>query len=392
MLLDQSLNFIAYAAWILFLLILALIFLRGFQVGGLREGFRTLLSWRVVVSFLVVLALSLLSWSLVFLEPQEVGVVISLQSRNGYREQPMRSGLHLITPLAERVIRYPISWQTYTMSSEQLEGAKTGDDSISARSADGQAVDLDSSVIFRVDPNEVIQLHIDFQERYIDDFIRPVLRGLVRTEVSQFTADEINSSKRKDLEANLDEQLRTVLGGKGLILDRFLLRKIAFSPLYSDAIEQKQAAEQARVQREYEAEQIRKLAEGERDRLKIEAEGRAEAVILEGQAAAEVIRLKAEAEAEAFRLISEWLDSNPKLLTYRYIEKLGPAIRAMLLPSDNPLLLPVPELDLTGEDLAPLLTPEPGTPSMDVPPQLDGIEPVLPPTPTPTPTPTTQSP
>jgi regulator of protease activity HflC (stomatin/prohibitin superfamily) len=264
----------------------------------------------------------------------------------------------MIIPLAESVKIYPISWQNYTMSSEPSEGEKVGDDSISARSADGQSVNLDSSIIYRLDPNEVIQLHIDFQNRYINDFIRPVLRGIVRTEVSQFTADEINSSKRKDLEASLDSQLRAVLNEKGIILDRFLLRKITFSPLYSQAIEQKQAAEQARIQREYEAEQIRKLAEGERDRLKLEAEGRARAAILEGEAAAEVIRLKAAAEAEAFNLITRLLEENPNLLTYRYIEKLGPAIKALLLPSNSPLLLPVPDLGLGAEGTLPYsLTP-----------------------------------
>jgi regulator of protease activity HflC (stomatin/prohibitin superfamily) len=384
MLLDQSLNLLAYAAWLIFLLLLGILVIRSFQAGGLRETIRALTTGRVLLSFLLVLILSLLSWSLVFIEPQEVGVVVSLISRNGYREQPMRSGLHMIVPMAENVVKYPISWQTYTMSSEQLEGTKTGDDSIAARSADGQAVNLDSSVIFRLDPNEVTQLHIDFQSRYIDDFIRPVLRGLVRTEVSQFTADEINSSKRKDLEANLDEQLRTVMGEKGLILDRFLLRKITFSALYSQAIEQKQAAEQARVQREYEAEQIRTLAAAERDRLRIEAQGSADATILLGSAAAEVIRLKADAEAEAFRLISLLLEENPKLLTYRYIDKLGPALKALLLPSNNPLLLPVPDFLLSEEGLDGLATP---TPSGSVLP--DSISPVLPddiPTPTPTPT------
>ena len=146
----------------------------------------------------VVLAISLLSASLVFIEPQDVGVVISLISQDGYREMPFRSGLHYIVPLAERVERYPIYWQTYTMSGDALEGDKVGDDSIAARTSDGQSVYLDCSVIFRVDANDVIRVHIDFQDRYVQDFVRPVLRGIVRTEVSQFTADEVNSSKRKD--------------------------------------------------------------------------------------------------------------------------------------------------------------------------------------------------
>ncbi len=380
MLLDQTLNFFSYAIWLIFFAFLAYRIVRAFQYGRLNEVVKTLTSGRVILVFLIALFISLLSWSLVFIQPQDVGVVISLTSPNGYREQPMRSGLHMIIPMAEMVKQYPISWQTYTMSSEPLEGGRTGDDFISARTADGQSVNLDSSIIYRVDPNEIIQLHIDFQNRYTDDFLRPILRGLVRTEVSQFTADEINSSKRKDLEAFLDQQLRTVLGEKGIILDRFILRKITFSSVYSQAIEQKQAAEQARTQREYEAEQIRTMAEAERDKLKTEADGRAQAIILEGRAASEVIRLKAAAEAEAYRLLTQLLENNPSLLTYRYIDKLGPAIKALLLPNNSPLLLPVPDLGL-GEVGLPTLTPSGSS-----------VTPTVPVTTTPTPTPTPANP
>jgi regulator of protease activity HflC (stomatin/prohibitin superfamily) len=59
---------------------------------------------------------------------------------------------------------------------------------IAARTSDGQAVYIDSSIIYRIDPNEVIRIHTDLQNRYVDDYIRPVLRGIIRTEVSQFTA------------------------------------------------------------------------------------------------------------------------------------------------------------------------------------------------------------
>ena len=38
--------------------------------------------------------------------------------------------------------------------------------SIAARTADGQEVLIDSSVIYAVDPNHVIPLHINWQDRY----------------------------------------------------------------------------------------------------------------------------------------------------------------------------------------------------------------------------------
>ena len=245
--LDQLLNFVSIIAWIWFGLFVVLVSLRSFQSDGARGAISVLLSLRVIIALVIVVAISLLSASLVFIEPQEVGVVISILSPDGYREQPQRSGLRVIAPLAERVVLYPIYWQTYTMSTEPLEGDKVGDDAIAARTSDGQAVYIDCSVIYRIDANEVIRVHIDFQNCYVDDFLRPVLRGVVRTEVSQFTADEVNSSKRKNLESNLQDLLSEALSDKGFVLDRFLLRNIAFSEEYATAIELKQVAEQART-------------------------------------------------------------------------------------------------------------------------------------------------
>jgi regulator of protease activity HflC (stomatin/prohibitin superfamily) len=381
--LDQLLNFVSITAWILFAAFVFFTVVRAFQYGGLQEGIHSLGRPWIIISLLLVVGISLLSTSLVFIEPQETGVVISLVSPDGYRQQPLRSGLHWIVPLAERVVQYPIYWQNFTMSSDPLEGSKIGNDSIAARTSDGQSVYVDSSIIYRIDPNEVIRVHIDLQDRYVDDFIRPLLRGTIRTEVSQFTAEEVNSSKRKDLEKSLQEQIRQALSDKGFVLDRFLLRNIAFSTQYASAIEQKQIAEQERIQKEYQAEQMRKLAEGERDKTRIEAQGKADAAVLEGEAAAKVILLKAQAQAEALRLINEILQKNQNLITYEYVQKIAPGVKVMLLPNDKPFILSIPDMglnqDLTaGSAISPTVS-------------LPGSAPVLgtlTPLPTPTVTPT----
>jgi len=363
---DDLLNLLAVIAWLWFVLVVILIIVRAYQAGGLRYALKNFLSWRVVLALSIASILSLLSAALVFIEPQEVGVVVSVVSPNGYREDPLRSGLHVIVPLAEKVVRYPIYWQTYTMSTEALEGSKVGNDSIAARTSDGQAVYIDSTVIYRIDASEVVRVHIDLQNRYIDDFIRPIMRGVVRTEVSQFTADEVNSSKRKNLEENLGDLLSRAFSEKGFVLDRFLLRNISFSSQYATAIEQKQVAEQDQKQREYQAQQMRKLAEGERDKLKIEVEGKAAVIQREAEAQATAVVVKAEAEAKALKLISDALKTNKDLLLYRYIDKLSPNIRVMLVPNGNPYILPLPDLtgNLTGETLpSTVLTSTVATPS-----------------------------
>lgn len=356
---DQLLDWIALAAWLLFIIYTVTLFVRSFLREGPVIALWRLISGRVLMPLLVVIAISLLSLSLVFIDPTQAGVVVSAVAPGGIRPQPLRSGLHLIIPIVETEVKYPIAWQTYTMSAKVNEGQKPGDDSIRARTNDGQEVRLDSSIIFRVNPEQVVTLHTDWQARYIEDFVRPVVRGVVRTQVSQFNASEVNSSARRDLEATLERLLREELVAKGLLVDQFLLRDITFTPEYAMAVELKQVALEREEQALHEAQQVRNRAEGERDRLRLEAEGQRDRVRLEAEGQrdrlkleaegkAEAILLEAQAQAQALALIGVELAKNGDLLTYEYINKLSPNIRAMLVPNNAPFILPLP--DLTAPD------------------------------------------
>jgi regulator of protease activity HflC (stomatin/prohibitin superfamily) len=355
---DSFLELVAILAWIVAITFGLIYFLRNSRRYGLAVAVRKMFTFRVLVLYLLIpVTLTVLSMALVFIEPHEVGVVVSIISSKGIRSQPFESGLHWIVPLAERVVRYPIYWQTYTMSIKPLEGQVLGDDTIVARTADGQEVSLDCSVIFRIDPDQVIRVHIDWQDRYIQDLVRPTVRGIMRTLVSAYTVDEVNSNKRQDLETSLDTRLRTTLEDKGFVLDQFVLRNIAFSPEYASSVEEKQVALQGAIQKEYQAEQIRKLAEGRGDEVRILAQAEAEAVVIKAQANAEARVIQAQAEAKALDLISVVLIQNPDLLTYRYIEKLSPAIRAMLVPNNVPYILPLPTMEPEAEEIPPTPTP-----------------------------------
>jgi hypothetical protein len=54
--------------------------------------------------------------------------------------------------------------------------------------------------------------------------------------------------------------------------------------------------------------------------------------------------IEAEADAKALELIAAALAGNPDLITYSYVQKLAPGIQVMLVPNDNPFLLPLPTL------------------------------------------------
>ncbi|MCB0122529.1 MAG: hypothetical protein KDE58_09815 [Caldilineaceae bacterium] len=342
--LDQLLYIISVVSWIFFGIYTIVIFVRALLRQGIILAILQLLSTRVLLPLLATIVISLLSVAVVFVQPTHVAVVVSLISPGGVRPEPLRAGLHLIVPILENEVLYPIYWQTYTMSNKMSEGAKVGDDSIRARTSDGQEVRLDSSVIFRIDLEQAVTIHVDWQERYIEDFVRPVIRGYVRTQVSQFTVKEVNSSARRDLEVTLGRLLSEEFASKGIIMDQFLVRDISFTDEYAHAIEEKQVALENIEKADHEAEQIRNLAAGERDKLETEAEGLKEKAILEAEGRAQAILLEAQAQAEALKLISEALAQNPDLLTYEYINKLSPNIRAMLVPNNAPLILPLQDL------------------------------------------------
>lgn len=320
--LDQLLATTAQIGWALFGIYTLAYFILILREYGPTLALIRLFSYRVMAPLLLAIGISLLSIALVFVEPTQVAVVVSVVSPGGVRPQPLLPGLHWILPVLERDVLYPVVWQTYTMAGRPNEGAKSGDDSIRARTSDGQEVRIDCSVIFRLNPDRAVVLHSDWQNRYIEDFVRPTVRSVVRTQVSQFKVREVNSSARKDLEALLDRLLRDNFAEKGLLLDKFLLRDITFTPEYAAAIEDKQVALEGEEQTLHEAQQARNRAAGKADAIKTEAQ----------------------AQSEALKLIADALKADPQLLTYQYIDKLSPNIRAMLVPNNNPLILPLPNL------------------------------------------------
>ncbi len=329
------LSALATIAWVAALAVI------GLAVTRAARGQRFRAAGGIVIGIIVLaLILTTISAGLVFIQPTDRGVVITV-GEGGVRPDPLQPGLNWVMPFLENVINYPISRQTYTMSIAPEEGIIRGDDSVEARTSDGQVVRVDASVIFSINASEIVSQHIKWDGAYIDNLIRPVSRGVIRDAVSQFEIAEVYSTERFALSELIRIQMEESLEEGGLILHEFVLRNIAFSDEYAASVEQKQIAEQLAQQaafvveqREQEAEQARKVAQGQADAAVIEAEGRALARVIE-----------AEAEAEALDLLAGALRGNPDLLTFEYIQKLAPGIQVMLIPSDNPFLLPLPELE-----------------------------------------------
>ncbi len=312
-----------------------------------RVNFNGRVLW---IGLAVVLVVWLLASTFKFVPPQTSAVVISYIAPGGYRKEPLQSGLHLLIPFVEYIETYSISNQTYTMASQASEGDLQRDDSIRARTKDGQEVFIDASVIFSIDPKKVVDLHIIWQDRYDEGLVRPTARGIVRDVASQYGVEEIVSSKRSEMEDTITTLLEEKFAENDLVLVDFVLRDIHFSEEYAAAVEQKQIAEQQAQQAEFVIAQ--KKAEAEQARQT--AQGQADAAVIAAQGAAQARLIEAEAEAKALDLIAAVLSKNPLLLQYQYITKLAPGVQTIFIPTGNQFILPLPNTT----------TPTPSTPTV----------------------------
>lgn len=350
--LSSILNVIALAGFGIFLAGAVLAVLAASQGRPARGG--VLLA---ILGLIGGVLFSALAGGILIVQPTEVAVVVN--TLNGTLEKPARTaGTSVIIPVVQQYYIYPLTQNSYTMSGKPGEGQVQGNDSVAARTVDGQTVALDITVIYAVDPTKVNDLHVRWQTGYQDNFVRPTVRGLVRDVVSGYKAEEIYGEKRTDMETDMQTRITDRFAQEGLTLTDLLVRDITFSDQFTQSIEDKQIADQQAQQaqlvvrqRENEADQARAVAAGQRDAAIAVAEGKAQATVLQAQA-----------EAEALRLVSEQIAANPGLIQYLYVQNLSDNVRIITVPSNSPFLFDFNSLAQPNNDFSAPTVPDVTTP------------------------------
>jgi len=328
---------IASFAWIGVVGVFITIFLRASRNQAAKG-----LSSLAIVLIVVAILLTSVGAGLVFVEPDQRGVVITI-GEGGILPNALEPGIHWIVPFVQRVELYSIARATYTMATSTGEGQIQGDDSIEARTKDGQQVYIDASVIYAVDPLKLVNLHITWKHTYEDNVVRPVSRAAIRDAVSQFGVEEIVSTKRAELERMINDSINQDMENNNLKLVGFLLRNIRFSDEYAAAVEQKQIAEQQAQQAKFVVESKKQEAEQARQ----VAQGQADAAVIASKGAADAQVIQAEAQAKANELIGQSLQRNPEILQYQYIQKLAPGVQTIFIPTGDQFILPLPNTTTT---------------------------------------------
>jgi regulator of protease activity HflC (stomatin/prohibitin superfamily) len=191
---------------------------------------------KVLILAFAALTMAACRGPVVFIQPGEVGVVFNILT--GELKDPIGPGMYILPPMIDEVTIYSTQLQEYTMSGSVIHGAAPGGDAIPGFTSDGQEISVGVTVIYAINPAEVNLIHQRWQNQYIDNFVRPMVRNTARTFIARYTARSICCSEdRENLQDDIQLALESQFEKEGLILNSFLLREIDFSESFSEEIE-----------------------------------------------------------------------------------------------------------------------------------------------------------
>jgi len=213
----------------------------------------------------VIIVLGLFSSSVKVIEQGKIGV----QTLFG-KVQPdiLESGLHIIDPVVDVTI-FDARTQNYTMSAQNNEGQKSGDDAIRVLSSDGLEVTIDITVLYRLIPSKTPFLLQNIGPDYIDNIVRPVSRTAIRDNAVAFEAVSLYSTKRSEFQARIQKTIANVFTKDGMELQSLLVRNISLPPSVKASIESKINAEQEAQKMQF----VLQKEQQEAERKRIEAQG-----------------------------------------------------------------------------------------------------------------------
>jgi prohibitin 1 len=180
--------------------------------------------------------------------------------------EALPEGMHLINPL-----------KTNNELSIRTQEIK---ETASVPSSEGLVMNLDTSLIFHLNPQRAADVYQKIGPRYAEVLIEPNLRAAIREATASHSANALYTGEREAVARQIFDQLANLLGQRGFIVESVLLRDIQLPATLKASIESKQQAEQEalamsfRLQKEkQEAERKRIEAAGIRDFQQIVAQG-----------------------------------------------------------------------------------------------------------------------
>ncbi len=199
------------------------------------------------------------------IEPGHRAVIFRKFTTGLDKENTYGAGFHIIAP-----------WNTLYVYDTREQVAE---ESMDVLDKNGLSISVDVTVRFNPFFDKVGYIHETFGPTYINKLVIPEVRSTVRQVMGRFTAEEIYSTKRSEVESAIITEAESVLGSEknNINMNALLVRSINLPEQIKSAIENKLEQEQEALA--YEFRLKREESEAERKRIAAEGEARANQII-----------------------------------------------------------------------------------------------------------------
>jgi regulator of protease activity HflC (stomatin/prohibitin superfamily) len=171
-------------------------------------------------------------------------------------DRVLPSGIQPVNPLA-RVIKFSIQTKEHKELMQVL-------------SREGLTIGLEISVLYRLNPDSAAQVYKTILGGDYEEIILvPNFRSISRAVTASFQASALYSTERERLGVAIQDELAKTISIRGITVESTPLRNVTLPPQLTEAIEQKQKADQESQRMQF----ILAKEKQEADRKRIEAQG-----------------------------------------------------------------------------------------------------------------------
>ncbi len=171
-------------------------------------------------------------------------------------DKTLSPGINFVNPMA-KVVKYSAQTKEHKETMQVL-------------SREGLTIGLELSVLYRIDPDSAASIYKKiFGGDYEEVILVPQFRSISRAVTASFQASALYSTERERLSEAVQAELARVIGVRGIVVESTPLRNVALPSQLTEAIEQKQRADQESQRMEF----ILTKEKQEADRKRIEAKG-----------------------------------------------------------------------------------------------------------------------
>jgi regulator of protease activity HflC (stomatin/prohibitin superfamily) len=218
----------------------------------------------IIVTIIGVIILMSVSSSLFYTVQSTERAVIFYPFTTGLdRENVIDQGFHMKAP-----------WNTvYTYKVNEM----SSDENMDILDKNGLSIHVDVTVRYFPIPEKIGYVHQKFTANYVEVLVIPEVRSTVRQVMGRFTAEEIYSTKRAEVETAIKNETEKILSANNVTATAVLIRSIVLPDQIKGAIENKLQQEQEALAYQFRLD--KEKSEAERKRIAAEGESRANNII-----------------------------------------------------------------------------------------------------------------